>query len=86
MSRVNIALDDLDAGYKSVLYSPRLHGRETDIERQASSFILRACMDERQASSFSDRIAAAALLKYNRGRESRASASFRGCLLVILLS
>ena len=29
---------------------------------------LRACMDERQASSFSDRIAAAALLKYNRGR------------------
>ena len=31
--------------------------------------ILRAyCMDERQASSFSDRIAAAALLKYNRGR------------------
>ena len=28
--------------------------------------ILRACMDERQASCFSDRIAAAALLKYNR--------------------
>lgn len=30
--------------------------------------ILRACMDQRQESSFSDRIAAAALLKYNRGR------------------
>lgn len=30
--------------------------------------ILRACMDERQASSFSDHIAAAALRKYNRGR------------------
>ncbi|CAN0313293.1 unnamed protein product [Ascophyllum nodosum] len=44
--------------------------------------ILRACMDERQTSSFSDRIAAAALLMYNR----EASASFRGCLLVIVLS
>ena len=30
--------------------------------------ILRACMDERQESSFSERIAASALLKYNRGR------------------
>ena len=30
--------------------------------------ILRACMDERQESSFSDRIAASALLKNNRGR------------------
>ena len=30
--------------------------------------ILRACMDERQESSSSDRIAASALLKYNRGR------------------
>ena len=30
--------------------------------------ILRACMDERQTSSFSDRIAAAALLMYNRER------------------
>ena len=30
--------------------------------------ILRACMDERQESSYSDRIAASALLKHNRGR------------------
>ena len=30
--------------------------------------ILRACMDERQESSYSDRIAVSALLKYNRGR------------------
>ena len=30
--------------------------------------ILRACMDERQESSYSHRIAASALLKYNRGR------------------
>ena len=30
--------------------------------------ILRACMDDRQESSYSDRIAASALLKYNRGR------------------
>ena len=30
--------------------------------------IIRACMDERQESSYSDRIAASALLKYNRGR------------------
>ena len=30
--------------------------------------ILRACMDERQESSYGDRIAASALLKYNRGR------------------
>ena len=30
--------------------------------------ILRSCMDQRQESSFSDRIGAAALLKYNRGR------------------
>ena len=30
--------------------------------------ILRSCMDERQEKSFSDRIAASALLKYNRGR------------------
>ena len=30
--------------------------------------ILRACMDERQESSYSHRIAASAFLKYNRGR------------------
>ena len=30
--------------------------------------ILRACMDERQEPSLSDRIAASALLNYNRGR------------------
>ena len=30
--------------------------------------ILRACMDERQESCYSDRITASALLKYNRGR------------------
>ena len=30
--------------------------------------ILRACMDDSQKSSFSDRVAASALLKYNRGR------------------
>ncbi|CAB1100668.1 unnamed protein product [Ectocarpus sp. CCAP 1310/34] len=30
--------------------------------------ILRACMDARQEKSFSDRVAASALLKYNRGR------------------
>ena len=29
--------------------------------------ILRPCMDERQEESYSDRIAASALLKYNRG-------------------
>ena len=31
--------------------------------------ILRAYMDERQESCYSDRIAASALLKYNRGRK-----------------
>ena len=31
--------------------------------------ILRACMDERKKSCYSDRIAASALLKYNRGRK-----------------
>ena len=30
--------------------------------------ILRTCMDERRDSSYSDRIAVSALLKYNRGR------------------
>ena len=30
--------------------------------------ILRACMDERQESNYSDRIASSALLKYNRGQ------------------
>ena len=30
--------------------------------------ILRACMDKRQESSYSDRTAASALLKYKRGR------------------
>ena len=30
--------------------------------------ILRACVDERQESSYSDRIAVSALLKYNRVR------------------
>ena len=33
--------------------------------------ILRACMDERQESSYSDRIAASALLKNNKGRGIR---------------
>ena len=31
--------------------------------------ILRACLDERQATCYSDRIRASALLKYNRGRK-----------------
>ena len=55
---------------------PRWHGvaKKIALIQPSSAFmerafsILRACMDERQASSFSDRVAAAALLKYNRGR------------------
>ena len=33
--------------------------------------ILRACLDERQESCYSDRIRASALFKYNRGRKER---------------
>ena len=55
---------------------PRWHGvaKKIALIQPSSAFmerafsILRAYMDERQASSFSDRVAAAALLKYNRGR------------------
>ena len=32
--------------------------------------ILRACLDERQETCYSDRIRASALLKYNRGRKN----------------
>ena len=51
---------------------PRWYGvaKEVALIQPSSAFmervfsILRACMDERQESSFSDRIAASALLKY----------------------
>ena len=88
MSRVNIVLKDLDAGYKSVSCSDesveievgdpgpastRSSSVVEDVELFNSAvlrlygeilYILRACMDERQASSFSDRTGAVFLLNY----------------------
>ena len=69
--------DDLwQLWHDSRLKPPRWYDVAKDIAliQPSSAFmecvlsILRACMDERLESSFSDRIAASALLKYNRGR------------------
>ena len=82
----HILASNADAGYDlwqfwhdNRLKLPRWYDVAKDIEliQPSSAFmervfsILRACMDERRESSFSDRIAASALLKYvlyNRGR------------------
>ncbi|CAN0227152.1 unnamed protein product, partial [Ascophyllum nodosum] len=59
-----------------ILQDPHWYSVAKDMALMQSSFafmervfsIIRACMDERQESSYSDRIAASALLKYIRGR------------------
>ena len=79
----NIAASNADAGYDlwAFWHDNRLMPAWYDVAKDAaliqpsSAFmervfsILRACMDERQESCYSDRIAASALLKYNRGRK-----------------
>ena len=78
-----IAASTVDVGYDlwefwrdSRLRLPHWYGVANDIAliQPSSAFmkrvfsILRSCMDERQERSFSDRIAASALLKYNSRR------------------
>ena len=79
----HILASNTDAGYDLWQFRhdyrlklPRWYDVAKDIASIQPSFafmervyaILRACMDERQESSFSDLIAASAFLKYNRGR------------------
>ncbi|CAM9778581.1 unnamed protein product, partial [Ascophyllum nodosum] len=77
----NIAASNADVGYDlwAFWHDNRLNvpawydvAKDASLIQPSSAFmervfsILRACMDERQESCYSDRIAASALLKYNR--------------------
>ena len=80
----HILASNADAGYHLWQFwhdnrfeLPRWYDVAKDIAliQQSSAFmervfsLLRACMDERQESNFSDRIAASTLPKYHMGRE-----------------
>ena len=77
----HILASNADAGYDlwqlwhdNRLKLPRWYAKDIALIQPFSAFmerafsIRRACMDERQESSLSNRVAASALLKYNRGR------------------
>ena len=61
--------EKLPAWFKVAQDAALIQPSSAFIERVFS--ILRSCMDERQERSYSDRIAAAILLKYNRASEYR---------------